>query len=179
MNGSSELSLADEDFSTWARNFRALERYRRLCTKPRNEECNVIVIQGPTGTGKSRYAMDTYPGAYWKQRGNWWDGYSSEEVVIIDEFYGWLPFDTLLRLCDRYPLLVESKGGQLQFVATTIVFTTNQVPEKWYKNMYMDSFYRRVNSWIIMPDIHNKLVYNSYDLAKDNFINNEINFSNN
>lgn len=177
-NGSSELELADFDFGTWSRNYRALERYKRLKTTPRNTECNVIVIQGPTGTGKSRFCMESFPKAYWKQRGNWWDGYDGQSEVIIDEFYGWMPFDTLLRLCDRYPMLVESKGGQLQFIATTIVFTTNQVPDKWYKNMYMDSFYRRVTTWIIMPDCNNKLQYSNYGEAKEHFIDNNITFIN-
>lgn len=111
----------------------------------------VIVLQGPTGTGKSKWCMDNYPDAYWKQRGNWWDNYSGEETVIIDEYYGWLPYDFLLRLCDRYPLLVEIKGGQVQFNSKRIIFTTNAVPNTWYKNVYWPAFERRVNEWHVFP----------------------------
>ena len=145
--GVHERVIADEDFGLWVRYYRAFERYRCLNTKPRNHSMSVIVIQGPTGTGKSRWAMDEFEGAYWKQRSQWWDGYSGEEVVILDEFYGWLPFDLLLRLCDRYPLLVESKGGQLQMVAKVIVITTNSIPRNWYSNCYFDSLVRRVTEW--------------------------------
>lgn len=95
--------------------------------------------------------MENYPDAYWKQRSQWWDGYMNHEVVVIDEFYGWLPYDTLLRLCDRYPLMVETKGGQVNFCAKTIVITTNGVPNTWYKNVYFPAFARRVTKWHVLP----------------------------
>lgn len=142
--------IADEHFELWLRYFRAFEKYQLIKTKPRNHAVEVHVVQGPTGTGKSKWCMDNYPSAYWKQRSNWWDGYAGQEMVIIDEFYGWLPFDLILRICDRYPLMVETKGGQVQFVAKTIIFTTNQLPNSWYKNCYFQSFARRVSHWHVM-----------------------------
>lgn len=120
-------------------------------TEPRSWDTCVHVLQGPTGTGKSKWAQDFDPKGYWKQRSNWWDGYTKQETVVIDEFYGWLPFDLLLRLCDRYPLLVETKGGQVQFLAKTIIITTNMLPCNWYRNAYFPSFARRVNMWHILP----------------------------
>lgn len=169
--GKTDKDLADYDFSVFVSCFRGLERYRLLVSKPRNWPTNIIVVQGPTGTGKSRWAKETYENAYWKQRSNWWDGYSDQDAVVIDEFYGWLPFDLLLRLCDRYPLLVETKGGQVNFVAKTIVFTTNQVPGLWYKNVYFDSFIRRVHKWIVMPSLGVSQEYDNYLDASRNFIN--------
>ena len=123
-NGATEEQIADHDFELWVRSYRAFREYRLLIQPPRSHEVEVFVLQGPTGTGKSKWAMDNYPDAYWKQRSIWWDGYAKQETVIIDEFYGWMPFDTLLRVCDRYPLLVETKGGQVNFVAKTIIITT-------------------------------------------------------
>lgn len=151
-SGSLEVDIADNYFNIWVRYYRAFERYRLLKATPRNFVTEVIVLQGPTGTGKSRWAMDNLPGAYWKQRGNWWDGYSNHEYVVIDEFYGWLPFDLLLRLCDRYPLQVETKGGQTNFCARKICITTNKEPPLWYKDVYFASFARRVTTWGIFPD---------------------------
>ena len=53
----------------------------------------VTVIWGETGVGKSRWASETYPDAYWKPpNSKWWDNYAQEEVIIMDEFYGWLPY---------------------------------------------------------------------------------------
>jgi len=136
----------------WVRHYRAFEKYMTMKTEPRNHDVEVHVLYGPTGTGKSRWCMDEYPGAYWKQRSKWWDGYFKHDVVIVDEYYGWLPFDLLLRLCDRYPLLVESKGGQLQFVAKTICFTTNKHPDLWYhSDCYFSALERRVTKWHYLP----------------------------
>lgn len=150
--GSSTIEqIADEEFDLWVRYYRAFEKYICMKTKPRNHPVDVHVLQGPTGTGKSKWALETYSGAYWKQRSNWWDGYAGHEAVVIDEFYGWLPFDLLLRICDRYPLLVETKGGQVQFVAKTIIITTNQLPSSWYKSAYFPALARRVTKWHVLP----------------------------
>lgn len=171
--GKSDKDLADYDFDTWCRSYRALAQYRLLCIAPRNWEMEVIVLYGPTGTGKSKYCFDNYPDPYWKQRGKWWDNYSHQETVVLDEFYGWLQWDVLLRLCDRYPLLVETKGGQIQFSTKRIVFTSNTVPSKWYKGVYFDAFVRRVNKWVYMPTLGNKLETGDYKEFL-NFINLEI-----
>ena len=166
--------IADNEFDLWVRHYRAFERYLLLKTKPRNHEVEVHVLQGPTGTGKSRWALDNYPGAYWKQRSQWWDGYTSHETVVIDEFYGWLPFDLLLRVCDRYPLLVETKGGQVQFVAKRIIITTNQLPSQWYRSVYFPSFVRRVTEWHVLPVWGDHQRYFDYGLFCSNAVNNTI-----
>ena len=173
--GATDLTIANEYFDVWVSNYRAFERYRTLITPPRNHPVEVIVIQGPTATGKSKYCLDNYPNAYWKQRSQWWDGYSGHDTVVIDEFYGWLPFDLLLRVCDRYPLLVESKGGQIQFVAKTIIITSNSVPNSWYRNVYFNSFMRRVSKWMIFPIWGEHTIYETYDEAVPHFINNVLN----
>lgn len=131
----------------WCRFRGAFKEYRLLHSQPRDFKTNVIVIQGPTGTGKSKFVQDEYPGAYWKGRDQWWCGYMQQETVVLDEFYGWIPYDTLLRLCDRYPLDVEVKGGKVNFASKTIIITTNKHPEKWYKDVYFQAFVRRVDEW--------------------------------
>lgn len=160
--GCTESQIADENFSQWVRHFRAFRAYRLLKTVPRNHPVSTIVIVGPTGTGKSRYCVRKFPKAYWKQRSNWWDGYSCEEDVVLDEFYGWLPYDTLLRLCDRYPFLVETKGGQSQMVCKNVIITSNHDPKSWYKNVYFDSFKRRVAQWIVY-DHNGFFIFTDYE----------------
>ena len=160
---SSIEEVADDYFDLWVRYHRAFEKYMTMKTVSRNHECEVHVLYGPTGTGKSKWCMEEYPNAYWKQRSKWWDGYYKHETVIIDEYYGWLPFDLLLRLCDRYPMLVESKGGQLQFVARTIVFTTNKSPDEWYSSdCYFPALERRVNKWHYLPTLGFHSRFNSF-----------------
>lgn len=171
--GTTEEEIADKDFEMWVRHYRAFREYRLMITPPRNHEVTVIVLQGPTGTGKSKWAMDNYPNAYWKQRSIWWDGYAKQETVIIDEFYGWIPFDTLLRICDRYPLLVETKGGQVNFVAKNIIITTNAIPNSWYKNVYFNSFVRRVSTWMVLRTWGSLQSFSDYSEAISHFVLNE------
>ena len=132
--GSTDLQLWEEFFPTMMRYYKGVAQYQILKRDQRRWKSKVYVLVGEPGTGKSKWALDNFPNAYWKQRGNWWDGYHHDEVVL-DDFYGWLPFDTLLRLLDRYPLLVETKGGQASFIAKTIVITSNALPREWYQNI--------------------------------------------
>lgn len=156
-----ELDIANSDFELWVKYRKAFSEYKLLISQPRSEKTECIVIQGPTGTGKSKWARDNYPGAYWKPRSNWWDGYTNQSAIIIDEFYGWLPFDLLLRLCDRYPLNVEIKGGAVNFNPKTIIITTNKRPDLWYTNVYFPSFIRRVEQWKIFGET--QVTYTNYE----------------
>lgn len=158
-SGATEAQVADDHFASWCRNYRAFERYRRLKGEQRDWPVDVHVLYGPPGTGKSRYAMATYPGAYWKPRGEWWDGYEGQKVVVLDEFFGWLPWDTLLKICDRYPLLLETKGGTVNCLVDTVVITTNKPPPSWYgPKCPFDAFERRVSVWHHFPTVgvHNQ-----------------------
>lgn len=164
--GATDKELAEEDFASFIQYHRGLRIYRLVNSKPRNHPVETIVIIGPTGTGKSKWCMDNYPDAYWKQRSAWWDNYTGQETVIIDEFYGWLPYDLLLRLCDRYPLLVETKGSNVQFVAKRIIITSNHVPDRWYKAVYFDAFIRRVTTWGVFPAWGETVFTDDYTLAR-------------
>lgn len=136
--GASERTLWNEHFGTMCRYHRGISMYKVLTLTPRNFKTNVFIYWGQPGTGKSKHAAENYPDAYWKPRGSWWDGYNGQESVIIDDFYGWLPFDTLLRLMDRYPLLVEVKGTYVHFVSKNLVITSNLCMGEWYKNTNLD-----------------------------------------
>lgn len=131
--------VAKVQFNNYVKYSRGIEKYQLLMTKPRNWEMEVLVYWGATGVGKTRQAFEEYPDAYYKSKSNgtnnWWDGYINQEVVVVDEFYGWFSWDFMLRLCDRYPLSVETKGGAVQFVAKKIIFTSNDHPRDWYKKM--------------------------------------------
>lgn len=158
-----EEQIADEHFNLWVRYHRAIAKYLLFKTPVRNWAVEVIIVIGPTGTGKSRWAMDNFEHAYWKQRSQWWDGYGRHSEIIIDEFYGWLPFDLLLRLCDRYPLLLETKGGQVQCVCNKIIITSNTPPHKWYNNCYFDSLKRRFSKILVFNSLIDKAVFTNYN----------------
>lgn len=136
--GSSIREISEKHFSNFIRYRSGILAYKLLHTPQRNWPMEVVVLHGPTGCGKSKHCQDNYPGAYWKSKNSgqqqFWDGYNGEDTIIIDEFYGWLPWDYLLRLTDRYPFSLDVKHGTIQLSAKTIVFTSNKPPAEWYPN---------------------------------------------
>lgn len=130
--GASELEIADAHFGTWCRNYRAFGRYRMLNAKPRKFKTEVIVILGNPGSGKSRKAWDDYPTAYSWTDTKWWDGYENQETVIMDDFKGTMTYTSMLKLLDRYPFKVETKGGFREFNSKRIIITSSVEIEDWY-----------------------------------------------
>lgn len=164
----SEIEIAEMEPDLWCKYHCAFNKYRLLVTPPRRLPTapDIIVLCGSTGTGKSHWASEQFPEAYWKEKNVWWDGYTDQKSVIIDEFYGWLAFDLILRICDKYPLKVEIKGGMTQFLANTIVFTSNKDPREWWKQCYFGAFERRVTKWILktsQSSIETFTDYNSFN----------------
>lgn len=139
-SGSTERDIANKYPTHYIRYFRGIREFTRI-TQPtirRNTRTAVFVFIGPTRTGKSRLAASlaeklSKEEPYYKNRSNWWHNYKQNEVVIIDDFYGWLKWDELLKICDRYPYVVETKGSYEEFNSKYIFITSNEKVEKWYK----------------------------------------------
>lgn len=155
--GLCERDIAEDDelFPTWAKYYRAGERYKRLRGEhQRDWETTCTVYWGPPGVGKSRRARhEGGTTAFWLARPNngsvWWDGYDGQECVILDDFEGWLARNFVQRLIDRYPLNVETKGGSTPFVARHIIITSNQHPSIWWR-MGLGPVERRLTTVIHM-----------------------------
>lgn len=96
----------------------------------KREKPIVLWFFGPTGTGKTRTAVEIAEEAgkeYWMSHGetlNWFDGYTGQEYAIIDDFRrGMCKFNYLLRLLDRYTLAVPIKGGFTKWNPKVIIIT--------------------------------------------------------
>lgn len=102
----------------------------------------VVYIWGPTGAGKSRRAREIFDELkieYFVKSGatkEWWDGYSYEPGVIMDEFrdsqYQWSHF---LDLLNGYPHTVQVKGGSLGIQPRHLIITSDRPLEEQYKNV--------------------------------------------
>ena len=154
--GAPMKQIASEHFSSFMKYRNSIVSYKRLFSKPRDFKTFVGVITGPTGCGKSRLMEQTFPGAYWKPNGNeWFCDYDDHQVVIIDEFYGWLRYDFLLRLLDRYPLQCPTKGSSVNFRAKYVFFTSNSEIDSWYNfrgKMSLDALKRRIDFQACMDE---------------------------
>lgn len=147
--GSTELEVAREHFGLWCQYHKAFKRYRDLLYKKRNTESEVILLIGITGTGKSRGANEKYPNAYWKMANKWWDHYDGETEVILDDFNGEIDLQYILRMTDRYPMIIETKGSTQQLQATKFIFTSNKEPKEWWKEVDLSPFYRRITRFFV------------------------------
>lgn len=165
--GHSMKRIAEDHFAAFVRYSSGFERYKRLKVSPTKPTADVCLIYGPTGTGKSHFLNEDYPKAYWKQNSIWWDDYNGEETVIVDEFYGWLPYTEMLRICDKYPLLLQTKGGQVRAKFKRVFFTSNSLPRSWYDwdkpNLNWAPFIRRFTSFLYFKSKETHLYFESYD----------------
>lgn len=130
--GVTKRQLWEDYFPTMTRNYKALNEYKRISTRPRQEITRILILFGPSRVGKSRLARQLYPNAYWKPQNKWWDDYDQEDTVVWDEFRGEYQYGHLLRVLDSTPLILEIKGASVQFTSKLVVFTTNIHPSSWY-----------------------------------------------
>lgn len=162
--GAKEAEIAEELFPVWVKYYKVCSRYRMLKGVQRTWATETLVLWGPPGSGKSSKALELGgPEAYWlpKPAGQsaWFDGYEGQEVVVIDEFYGWIARDLMCRLCDRYPLNVETKGGVQPFLAKKIIITSNEHPVNWWKKIGLGAMARRLSApmgrieFVPMPEV--------------------------
>lgn len=157
------IAMNPETFPAWAKYYRALGRYQLLSgQKRRTWATKTVVYWGPSGTGKSSRALiEGGADAYWLPKphnngGVWWDGYDGQETVVIDEFYGWIPRDMMQRICDRYPLNLQTKGGVVPFLAKKVIITSNKAPEDWWR-MGLGAMERRLTGEL--GEVHNIKTY--------------------
>ena len=154
--GATFKDICDINFGFAMAHSRSIKDYMSMFQVKRDWKTEVKIIYGDSGTGKSRYCRENYPNAYWLSKsssGNvWWNGYEGQDVVIIDDFYGWIPFDYMLHLMDRYPMNGETKGGVINIIPKTIIITSNKPPCKWYAKVYENdlqleiAFSRRIDT---------------------------------
>lgn len=122
---------------------RALREIKSMYLKPLHRDVTVTVLYGEAGSGKSRWAYDHYPDLYKKPVGDWWDGYSGQKAILLDDFYGWIKYHDLLHVLDRYPLNCPVKGGFIQAQWDTVVITSNDPPNAWYREKGLTPALRR------------------------------------
>ena len=133
----SVCSLIDEFGPDYLRYNRGISAIRASFSTPRDFKTRVFWFYGSTGSGKTRLMAEIAPSAYWKQNSPWWCGYDpmSHDDVCIDEFRGdFAKFSFLLSLFDRYPLQVQSKGGNCHFRARQLFITTPKSPQSTWES---------------------------------------------
>lgn len=116
---------------------KGIERLSELIQVPRSTKPKVVWLWGKSGVGKSRIAFDANRQSIysWNQT-KWWNGYRQQSRLVIDDFThnteNDAEFRYLLKLLDRYPMQVETKGGMVHLNSAEIYITCEFPPSHFY-----------------------------------------------
>lgn len=104
---------------------------------------NVFYLQGPTGSGKSKYvfehheAADIYRVTDYKHP---FDGYTTQPVLVLEEFRSSLPCGDVLNYLDIYPAtMLPARYTQKIACYTTVYIISNWDFDNQYDNVKNDN----------------------------------------
>ncbi len=118
------------------------------------EIIETIVIYGESGTGKTTSILNRegVKNVYILSNSNGdnknWNGYTNQKILLIDDFYGWIRLNEMLRILDNKPYRVRKLHGYEWAKWTKIYITANTSPTDWYDETFdreiMTAFYSRI-----------------------------------
>ena len=126
------------EYIKFHRGFKALQlEVQKKSMNSYNSDMQVHVLWGEPGAGKNRwiYAKHGPENCFtpiWNGSKWWFDGYSDQKILVINEFYGQCRTSILQELLDKYVRRWESKGGSVQSAWTHVYVTSNCHPSSWY-----------------------------------------------
>lgn len=134
-------SIAADNPTSFIRYGRGLITLRNIVADPRTTKPKVYWFWGDSAAGKTSAAIQlagegkTY---YVKDSSMWWDNYTFEDVIVIDDYdINKFPYRELLRLLDRYKYQGQVKGGYTQINSPYIAITCDRHPKDfWVENEY-------------------------------------------
>lgn len=121
--------------------YEARMHYMRQQPPPVRENVNGVWLYGPTGTGKSHAARFSYvlkdERVYAKSGATkWFDGYDNQEIVVLEDFdptcVGKSTLSDLKNWSDKWPVLVEYKGGSVYLRHRLLIVTSNHSIEECF-----------------------------------------------
>lgn len=119
---------------------------------PRSGKPVVHWYYGDTGLGKTRGVFESEPELWITSDSlTYFNGYTNQRAVLFDDFRGgFCKFRELLRLLDRYPMVVNIKYGTANWNPDRIYITSNKPPEQCYdkSDEDMQQLLRRIDNII-------------------------------
>lgn len=147
------------DVATSFQALRGGELLLKYCERERDFVPEVYWWHGSTESGKSKLAFEEFKEhkleneRVWVSNKTleWWEGYDAHAWVIVDDFRrDFCKFHELLRLFDRYPYRVMTKGGSRQLLARVIIVTCPWSPSQLYSSSHcaedVQQLLRRITS---------------------------------
>jgi len=147
--GASIADVAEEHFSSFVRYHRGLQLYMdvRNSVKVRNFQTELLVLYGAPGTGKTSWVLEflrvNKMTSYWlakpvsANQSIWWDEYSGQDALVLDEFNGFVDFTTMTQLVNLSPFSVSRRGrANAQFVSRVVIIISNRSPSDWWPRTF-------------------------------------------
>lgn len=140
-------AVLEEYPTVYVKYHRGLEAYalrEREREAPQFRTVQTVVIYGASGVGKTYAAVEyglTLRGGYHKlscatkTSTIWWDGYTGQELLIVDDFTGGMPWDYFAQMLDPYLWRPQIKGGHTLGTYTKVIITSNLDPENWFRDL--------------------------------------------
>ncbi|MBA7683374.1 hypothetical protein ES703_91738 [subsurface metagenome] len=82
--------------------------------------------------GKSKYARETFDDIYLKGQNKWFDGYTNQKTILLDDHDSPCLGHFLKIWADHYVCHGETKGGTVPLVHRDLVVTSNYSIEQLY-----------------------------------------------
>lgn len=155
--GKRDLEILEDDPELYGRNYKIVDKFRSvLLDKEPHTPPIVSSIIGPSGIGKTRYVFDMYGSDQIynlcdsKNGMVWFDGYTNQPVLLIDDFDGWIPYRFFLKLIDRYPINGQVKGSMRPLKFKHIYITSNDQVSTWYPGTDPTPINRRIAHQVVI-----------------------------
>lgn len=102
--------------------------------QPPIRKVDVFLHYGPTGTGKTHrvYEENNANDIYRKPVGQWWDRYEGQPTLLFDDYTGQIELGEFLNILDKYPYIVQVRGGTRLALWNKVIITSNKTPSEWY-----------------------------------------------
>ena len=95
-----------------------------------------VWIRGPPGSGKTHSVHTTESDLYVKAQNKWWDGYTGQKAVLLDDFdqQGECLAHHMKIWADKWPAQGETKGGHVPLTYDRLIVTSNFTIDQAFKN---------------------------------------------
>jgi len=125
--GATLLSVAQDYGEVFVKYGRGLRDLKLILDQPYNHDgVRGTWIWGPPGTGKSHHARLINPNStYLKPQNKWFDGYTGQDVILLDDLDTGMLGHYLKIWADKYACTGETKGGTINLRHTKFVVTSN------------------------------------------------------